>query len=238
MEKADWKCTELWPVAHNDAGLCPSLSQVPAAALLAAWPGSILCRGLQQLRGVVSYEGDELDLDPEWHLNRVRVAGMECLHGGSTSAGCRTLHEALAPKPALRPLQNGSFNSQLLQDHSLLGQGLWCREGKCVLVSTIKERKTWKGKRLWTESKWRLKMLKVRHLWVMREEGSRKPEGHETLVLLQQLPFWQPNLSSLVKEWFISVMPTSSLFIDFSNHCTKIVLEKISPNFILCFQLT
>lgn len=51
-----------------------------------------------------------------------------------------------------------------------------------------------------------------------------------------QLPLQQPNLSSLAKEWFTFVMPTSSL-IDFSNHCTKIVLEEITSNFILSFQL-
>lgn len=35
-----------------------------------------------------------------------------------------------------------------------------------------------------------------------------------------QLPLQLPNLSSLAKEWFTFVMPTSSL-IDFSNHCTR-----------------
>lgn len=78
---------------------------------------------------------------------------------------------------------------------------------------------------------------------ICQGQGSRKPEELWDIddfveLLCLQGPLWQPNLSSLTKEWFTFVMAVSSLLIDFSNHCTKIVLEKIAPNFITSFQLT
>ena len=108
------------------------------------------------------------------HLNRVRVSGMEAAH----QRGCRTLHEALAAKARTQTL-----TEWLLQVSLATGplpssaRALVLGESECALVNTVRERKTWKCKRLWTESKWRVKMLKVRQLWVMTEEGSRKPGG-------------------------------------------------------------
>ena len=99
---------------------------------------------------------------------------MEAAH----QRGCRTLHEALAAKARTQTL-----TEWLLQVSLATGplpssaRALVLGESECALVNTVRERKTWKGKRLWTESKWRVKMLKVRQLWVMTEEGSRKPGG-------------------------------------------------------------
>lgn len=71
-----------------------------------------------------------------------------------------------------------------------------------------------------------------------RTLGEPCDTGDFTEPLCRQLPLQQPHPSSLVREWFAFFMPTSSLLIDFSNHCTKIALEKITPNFIVSFQLT
>ena len=99
---------------------------------------------------------------------------MEATH----QSGCRTLHEALAAKACTQTLAEWLLQVSLATGPLPSGaRALVLGEGECALVNTVRKRKTWKGKRLWAESKWRPKMLKVRHLWVMTEEGSRKPGG-------------------------------------------------------------